>query len=188
VSPTVATFTDADTAATASEYSATINWGDGTSSSGTITGSSGKFTVKGTHTYKKTGTFTVKVTITDVDNTPNSATVSTTATVHSPATKPAKVVHGRARLSGVPAACTLRPVTADVKGRRISSVRWSLDDRALTGKTVKRGRTYSVRVSVSPGKHHLSAKVKFVKASHTHSRTLRATVSGCPAVAPRFTG
>ena len=39
---TVATFHDPDTSALASEYSALINWGDGTSS-GTITGSGGDF-------------------------------------------------------------------------------------------------------------------------------------------------
>ncbi|HLJ96794.1 MAG TPA: DUF4214 domain-containing protein [Gemmataceae bacterium] len=49
---TVATFTDVNTSATAGNFTATINWGDGTSSSGTITADpKGGFDVSGTHTY-----------------------------------------------------------------------------------------------------------------------------------------
>jgi hypothetical protein len=48
----VATFTDTNTAATASSFTATINWGDGTTSTGTVTADpNGGFDVTGTHTY-----------------------------------------------------------------------------------------------------------------------------------------
>jgi hypothetical protein len=80
-SGTVATFTDPDTSATASEYTATIDWGDGTTLAGTISGSGGSFTVSGGHTYAEEGTHTVTVTITDTDNAANKATVTSTATV-----------------------------------------------------------------------------------------------------------
>jgi hypothetical protein len=61
----VATFTDSDTAATPSEFSATINWGNGTTA-GTIAGSDGNFTVTGVDTYASIGTYgPVVVTITD---------------------------------------------------------------------------------------------------------------------------
>jgi len=80
---TVASFTDPDPNATASEYAATINWGDGTApTAGTITGpSGGPFTVTGTHTYTEEGTYTITVTITDVDTPSNSATATSTANV-----------------------------------------------------------------------------------------------------------
>jgi PKD repeat protein len=78
---TVATFTDPDTGATAGEYSASINWGDGSTSAGTISGSGGSFTIAGTHTYAEEGSHTITVTITDVDNQANSATATTPATV-----------------------------------------------------------------------------------------------------------
>jgi hypothetical protein len=68
----VATFTDADPGGTAADYTATIHWGDGTTSAGTI---SGHFTVSGTHTYPTTGTRTVTVTITD-----HAATATATGT------------------------------------------------------------------------------------------------------------
>jgi hypothetical protein len=82
-SGTVATFTDADPASTAAEYSATIDWGDTTpTTSGTVSGpTGGPFTVSGTHMYAEQGTYAVTVTITDVDNPKNNATVTSTARV-----------------------------------------------------------------------------------------------------------
>ena len=63
---TVATFTDADPNSVASDFSATISWGDGTSSSGTVSASAGGgFTVSGTHTYAEEGTDAVTVTVRD---------------------------------------------------------------------------------------------------------------------------
>jgi len=78
----VATFTDPDTAAMSSEYSATIDWGDATgTTTGTVSGASGTFSVSGTHTYAEESTYPVTVTITDVDNSSNSATAHSTANV-----------------------------------------------------------------------------------------------------------
>ncbi|HTW10912.1 MAG TPA: hypothetical protein VME46_25655, partial [Acidimicrobiales bacterium] len=66
-------------------YTATINWGDGsTPSAGTVTSTS----VLGSHTYTTTGTFTVSVTLSDQYGTIE--TVTDTATV----VKAATTVHG----------------------------------------------------------------------------------------------
>src|SRR5208282_1030833 len=54
-SQTVATFTDTNASDTAGIFTATINWGDGTTSAGTITGSNGAFAVAGSHTYADEG-------------------------------------------------------------------------------------------------------------------------------------
>jgi hypothetical protein len=79
---TVATFTDPDPNGAASEYAATVDWGDGATTSGTIAkGADGTFTVTGTHTYAEEGHATVTVTITDTDNPRNTATVTSAATV-----------------------------------------------------------------------------------------------------------
>lgn len=80
---TVATFTDPDTSAVASEYTATIDWGDASlPTAGTISGpTGGPFTVTGTHTYTEEGTYPVTVTITDVDTPSNTATAVSTAHV-----------------------------------------------------------------------------------------------------------
>src|SRR2546425_1889404 len=63
----VSHFTDSDPHGTASDYSAQIDWGDGSSSAGTVSASSaGGFDVTGTHTYHSTGQAAVNVTIKDV--------------------------------------------------------------------------------------------------------------------------
>ncbi|MFM8289704.1 MAG: beta strand repeat-containing protein, partial [Planctomycetaceae bacterium] len=69
-------FTDAGVADT---HTATINWGDGTTSDGTVTGGSGAGVVAGSHMYTATGTYTVVVTVTDDDG--GTVSKSTTVTV-----------------------------------------------------------------------------------------------------------
>jgi hypothetical protein len=75
-SGSVGTFTDADTAAPAGDFSGTITWGDGSTSAATITATStaGQFGVTGSHTYAAAGTFTISVAIRDVGG--------STATLH----------------------------------------------------------------------------------------------------------
>jgi|HubBroStandDraft_3_1064219.scaffolds.fasta_scaffold00839_8 PKD repeat protein len=77
----VASFHDTDAANTPSDFTATINWGDGNSSAGTVAGGAGNFTVSGTHTYATSGTFTVTVTLTDDAPGTASATATGTASV-----------------------------------------------------------------------------------------------------------
>jgi hypothetical protein len=77
---TVATFTDTNTTDQVSNLTATINWGDGATSAGTVSGSSGSFTVTGTHTYAHDGSDAVLVTL--KQNPPGTAK----ATAHSTAT------------------------------------------------------------------------------------------------------
>jgi hypothetical protein len=55
----VATFTDTDTITAAADLAATINWGDGATTAGTVTGSNGSFSVSGTHTYTSPGQDTI---------------------------------------------------------------------------------------------------------------------------------
>jgi hypothetical protein len=64
----VAAFTDPNTSDTASIFTATINWGDGTTTTGAVSGSNGTFTVTGGHTYADEGSFPLGVTITDTAN------------------------------------------------------------------------------------------------------------------------
>ncbi len=66
----VATFNDTDSTAAASDFTASINWGDGSNpTAGTITeDASDVFHVTGTHAYAQSGSFPVTVTIKDVTN------------------------------------------------------------------------------------------------------------------------
>jgi len=71
---TAATFTDADPSATASDYTASIAWGDGSSAPGTVSGpDGGPFTVSGSHAYGSTGKFSVNTTVKDVGGSSASA-------------------------------------------------------------------------------------------------------------------
>ena len=77
---TVATFTDGNPSKSPSDYSATINWGDGAVTAGTITDSSGNFTISGSNTYLAPGSAQIQVTISDTaDGT--SASAAGTATI-----------------------------------------------------------------------------------------------------------
>jgi hypothetical protein len=76
----VARFTDADPLATLDDYTATITWGDGHTSAGTVQpDGAGGFVVVGGNTFAQGGTFTAAVAITDRDG--STARVSDTITV-----------------------------------------------------------------------------------------------------------
>lgn len=73
VSGTIAEITDTDPSGVAGSLSATIKWGDGTSSAGTITAANGKFLVSGSKTYTSLGNFSVVVNIASVGGSTASA-------------------------------------------------------------------------------------------------------------------
>lgn len=65
ISGTVATVADADPAGATGDYSASIDWGDGSTSTGSITAAGGGFAVGGSHTYPDAGVYPVIVTVSD---------------------------------------------------------------------------------------------------------------------------
>jgi hypothetical protein len=103
---TVATITDPNTSATANAYSAAINWGDGTTSTGTIGGGNGSFNVGGNHTYSSAGTYAVSVTITSVGTSQGSSTIADSATITAP--------------PGAPSVSTSAPVVTGPNGAAFS--------------------------------------------------------------------
>jgi hypothetical protein len=82
----IASFTDIDLSGTASQFTASIDWGNGTYSLGTVTSSGNNglgqptFSVSGTVTYTAAGTYTVKISIQDVGGATGSATATATVT------------------------------------------------------------------------------------------------------------
>jgi hypothetical protein len=63
----VATFGDLDPGGKVRDYSATIDWGDGSTSAGAVApGAGGQSVVSGTHTYSQPGTYPVRVAIGDL--------------------------------------------------------------------------------------------------------------------------
>jgi hypothetical protein len=108
----VAGFTDADPNCTPSDYTATIAWGDGHTSGGTIVSNgSGGFTVSGTNTYAADGVYAIALTITDAGG--SSTTASSTAYVGGVATH-FKVTAATAATAGAPVPVTVAAL--DAKG------------------------------------------------------------------------
>ncbi|HVS38452.1 MAG TPA: hypothetical protein VMS17_23035 [Gemmataceae bacterium] len=69
----------------AGNLQATINWGDGTTTTGSVSvDGSGNFIVSGAHTYSSSGNFTVGVSLQDRTNTIGYATESATESVQQP--------------------------------------------------------------------------------------------------------
>jgi predicted outer membrane repeat protein len=83
-----AIFTDQSSTGTLSDFSATISWGDSSSSAGTISGGPGNapYTVSGTHTYAATGTFLITTTIADVGGSTTTTTPACSVTIFAFAT------------------------------------------------------------------------------------------------------
>jgi hypothetical protein len=73
----VAMFTDGDPNGVVADYSARIDWGDGTSSTGAVAAGSPGFTITGSHSFSQ-GTFTITTTVSDHGGASASATSSIT--------------------------------------------------------------------------------------------------------------
>lgn len=69
----------------ASDFAGTINWGDGTTTTGIVSGSGGTLTVSGTHVYAEEGTETATVVLTDAAPGTATATASVNVDVALPA-------------------------------------------------------------------------------------------------------
>ena len=80
-SGTLALLKDLNTSQLASDFTVTIDWGDGTAlDTGVVTGSGGNFKVTGGHTYTRVGPYTATLSITDGDG--ETATASDAVTVN----------------------------------------------------------------------------------------------------------
>jgi hypothetical protein len=104
----VATFSDADPNGNAKDYTATINWGDGHLTNGTVTADAhGGFTVSGTNTYVTPGAFPVGVDVADFGGGPGvggsqpTVSIVNTITVTPPPPPPAAVASSRDLVVGV---------------------------------------------------------------------------------------
>jgi hypothetical protein len=116
-SQTVATFTDPAGAGPVSDYSATINWGDGTSSQPDITSgvisystATGVFTVSGAHSYTNVGAYPITVVIENFNAFP--VTVSSSASI-APATPNVTVSDAGGTYNGSPFSATGKAVGVD---------------------------------------------------------------------------
>ncbi|HEX7449362.1 MAG TPA: TIGR03118 family protein [Pirellulales bacterium] len=63
------TFTDTLIVASADDFASTIDWGDGTTTTGSVSGAAGVFTLHGSHAYADEGTYTLTASVNDVGGT-----------------------------------------------------------------------------------------------------------------------
>ena len=157
---TVATFTDIGGPEPIGNYTATINWGDGTTTSGVVSESGGTFTVQGTHAYAEESTpdhtgggafYVVKVT---VDDNNGISTVTGSATAHATVSDPAVTPTGGFTVSateGVSSgnqtvATFVDPAGAEVVGDYSADVDWG-DGTTTTGTITETGGTFTVQGS-----------------------------------------
>jgi hypothetical protein len=133
----LASFGDADPGATASDYTATITWGDGSSSPGVVQASGTGFSVTGAHTYAVAGSFTTSTTINDAggSNTTvaGAATVTTAPTTAPPpgGTFPPRATFTMPASIGAGQTLTLDASPSRQPGVTIATYRWTVNGRQL---------------------------------------------------------
>jgi hypothetical protein len=108
---TVANFTDTYSGNVATDFVATINWGDGTTTPGTITGGGASYSVSGSHTYAEEGNYVVTVTLSDDAPGTASATAVSAANV----TDAALIASGT-NVTSTPLALTAQQVASFTDG------------------------------------------------------------------------
>ncbi|HWB08934.1 MAG TPA: DUF4214 domain-containing protein [Pirellulales bacterium] len=118
----VATVTDNSGTLNASGFSATIGWGDGTTSSGTVvaTPQSGTFAVQGAHVYSEEGTDLVRVTVSHVNSNDRPANIIETVFVGDPAVVPLGGMTFTAVQGAAPAAQLLATFTDPAGNESVS--------------------------------------------------------------------
>jgi FG-GAP-like repeat len=151
-SGTVATFSDSDAANVAGDFTASIDWGDGQTTTGTVSGGNGTFTVGGSHTYSAGGQDAVKVTLADDAPGTATATATTTAIVASLAGQMAlsAATEGTALSAGTPVATFADTNPNDAAGDFTATIAWG-DGATSVGTvvgsngsfTVESGHTYA---------------------------------------------
>ena len=97
----VATFTHANGVEPAGAFTATIDWGDGKTSTGTVTLSGTTYTVTGSHRYSKAGSHTITTTVTEIGQAAELLLAKVGDEVPDlPARYPGSPGHGRPTLNG----------------------------------------------------------------------------------------
>jgi len=185
---TLATFTDPAGAEAndGTHYTATINWGDGsTPSTGTISFAGGIFTVSGSHAYAEEGNFNVTVTINHESSTPQTAI--STATIANPnvvATGGFSITGSEGSASATQTVATFTdPAGAEGVGDYSASINWGDGTAATAGTITGTGTTFSVTGSHlygEEGKYTLTVTINHEN-STAQAVTSTATISD-PAV------
>lgn len=185
----VAEFSD-----TSAQCLATIDWGDGTTSAGTVQANPGGwYDVIGTHTYTDPGTYTLSITITDPAGN-DSVAISATATVSNPAVVPAGglayTVSEGDNFASQPVATFIDPGGAESLDNYSATIDWG------DGTTSAGAITYNASTgvfTVSGGHFFPDSGVTTITTSITHDDLTPVTATSTMTVqnvapSPTFTG
>jgi hypothetical protein len=141
----VATFSDTDTANVAGDFTATVDWGDGTTTTGTVVGANGAFTVDGSHTYTTGGQFTVHVQ--GADDSPGTATFAATSTIAVRALTGQMVLTSATEGTALPNTTAVATFTdtvgSDMAGDFTATINWG-DGVTTTGTVVGSAGSFTV--------------------------------------------
>jgi hypothetical protein len=192
-SGTVGLFTTANGFATSSDFSASIDWGDGSSPTAGVVSSNGygQFSVIGQHIYNVAGTIPITVTVTS----PGGQTTvidSTAIATTTPVSVFPVLVTGNATepLSGVTVATFLDPYTTDSAADFRGIINWG-DGTTSVGTVSSQGDgVYAVAGShtyLAPGTYTTSIQVIRLANNQTASSSGSAQI-GSPSPSYAFTG
>jgi hypothetical protein len=144
----VATFTDTYTGNVASDFLATVDWGDGTTTTGTVSGSTGAFTVNGSHTYATGGTDQLKVSVADDDVGTATASGTATATIAVRTLAGQMVLNSATEATALPNNTVVATFTdnvgSDMAGDFTATVDWG-DGVTTTGTVVGSNGSFTVQ-------------------------------------------
>jgi hypothetical protein len=136
----VATITDSSGKLNAGNFSATIKWGDGTTTSGTVVATSqpGTFAVQGAHVYSEEGSDLVRVTVTHANSTDRPAAAVDSVAVSDPAVVPFGGMTFTALQGSAPAAQLLAAFTDPAGNESVSNYSAQIDwgDSSTTTGTI----------------------------------------------------
>jgi hypothetical protein len=149
---TVATFTDANPGDHHGDFSATIHWGDGSTSSGTVSYSNGTYSVQGGHTYAEEGNYAVTADINDAGGSSLTGIGRTTVAV---ADAPLADTTGTTALSAKEGASTGDQVVGSfsdadpnaVPGDYTATIYWGDGSSSAATSITQNGGTFSVHGS-----------------------------------------
>jgi hypothetical protein len=172
----VANFTDGNPAATVSDFSATITWGDGHTSAGNIApNGNGGFSVTGTNTYAEEGGSNISVAIRDAGGSQTSA--GSTATVSDPAVNGTGGFSFQAAVGVLSSSQTVAtftdPAGAEVVGNCAATINWGDTSTPSPGTITFSGGVFTVSGShmyMQPGSPTIT-----VTLAHENAQTVTVT-------------
>jgi hypothetical protein len=186
----VAHFSDADPNGATADYTATITWGDGSSSHGGVQPSGTGFAVSGSHTYGRAGSYALSLVISDAGGAgttasgtatiapPDTTTTSTTSTTTT-STSGGAPVPVRAAFAALPSSAghlILDASSSRPSGTGVGSYAWNLDGH--TGpepSALCSGDASQLSTRLAAGVHSLTLMVtdtSGVRTSVTHQFTI----------------